>query len=140
MSLVLDASVAIAWCFHDEHTPALLALFREVVEAGAEAPQHWPLEVANTLLMAQRRKRTDAEARDRYLAMLRDLPVTLDPATAGQAWGATVLLAERHRLSVYDAAYLELALRRDLPLATLDEGLRKAAGQAGVGVVPTSLG
>lgn len=140
MSLVLDASVAIAWCFHDQHTPALLTLFREVVEAGAEAPSHWPLEVANTLLMAQRRKRTDSESRDRYLGMLRDLPVTLDAATADQAWGATALLAERHRLSIHDAAYLELALRRDLTLATLDEGLRKAAKQAGVGVVPVGPG
>ena len=140
MSLVLDASLAIAWCIEKEQTPGAMALLDQVGEQGAAAPALWPLEVTNTLMMASRRKRVPADRRDDLIAMLRDLPVTLDAATAGQAWGATVLLAERHRLSVYDAAYLELALRRDLPLATLDEGLRKAAVQAGVAVLPASLG
>lgn len=136
MSLVLDASLAIAWCIEEEQTPGAMALLDQVGEQGAAAPALWPLEVTNTLMMATRRKRVPADRRDELIAFLRDLPVTLDTATADQAWGATVLLAERHRLSVYDAAYLELALRRDLKLATLDEGLRKAAVQAGVRVVP----
>ena len=136
MSLVLDSSVAIAWCFKDERTPGLMALLDRVGEEGAEAPAHWPLEVTNTLIMAGRRKRVGAEERDEYIALLRDLPVTLDDATATQAWGATALLAERYGLTLYDAAYLELALRRDLPLATLDAALQTAALQAGVGVLP----
>ncbi|MBX9596926.1 MAG: type II toxin-antitoxin system VapC family toxin [Roseomonas sp.] len=136
MSLVVDASIAIAWCVEAEQTPAIMALLDRVGEEGAEAPALWPLEAANTLVMLSRRKRLSAEQRDDQIAFLRDLPVALDDATATQAWGATAILAERHRLSVHDAAYLELALRRDLPLATLDEGLRKAAVQAGVSVVP----
>ncbi len=140
MSLVLDASLAIAWCIEDEQTPAAMALLDQVGEQGAEAPAFWPLAVTNTLIIATRRKRMPADRRDDLIAFLRDLPVTLDTATAGQAWGATAILAERHRLSVYDAAYLDLALRRDLPLATLDEGLRKAAVQAGVTVLPAAAG
>ena len=135
MSLVLDASVAIAWCMEEERTPAVLALLHQVTEQGAEAPQLWPLEVTNILVMAARRGRMPSDRVDGLLGFLRDLPVALDDATATQAWGATALLAERHRLSVYDAAYLELALRRDLPLATLDAALGKAAEQAGVRVV-----
>ncbi len=135
MSLVLDASVAIAWCMEEERTPAVLALLHQVTAQEAEEPQIWPLEVANILVMAARRGRVPTERVDGLLGFLRDLPVTLDEATAAQAWGATALLAERHRLSVYDAAYLELALRRDLPLATLDEALGKAAVQAGVSVL-----
>ncbi len=136
MTLVLDGSAALAWCFADERTPPLMALLDRVGEAGAEAPTLWPLEVTNGLLMAQRRKRLSADERDAMIGFLRDLPVALDHASAAQAWGATALLAERHRLTLYDATYLELALRRDLPLATLDTALRKAAVQAGVTVLP----
>jgi predicted nucleic acid-binding protein len=78
----------------------------------------------------------DAPARDAYLAFLCDLSVTLDDGTARQAWAASAMLAERHGSTVYDAAYLELALRRDLPLTTLDEALRTAAEQAGAVVLP----
>jgi predicted nucleic acid-binding protein len=101
---VPDRSVAIARCFRDEHRPALRRLLADATEAGATAPAHWPLEVANTLLMAERRTRTRTNARGRFLAFLRDLPVALDEATAVQAWGATALPADRHRLTVYDAA------------------------------------
>ena len=80
MSLVLDGSVAIAWCIEAEQTPALMALLDEVAEQGAEASQLWPLEVTNTLIMAGRRKRVRAEERHEYIALLRDLAVTLDAA------------------------------------------------------------
>lgn len=136
MTLVLDGSAALAWCFADERTPPLMALLDRVGEAGAEAPAIWPLEVTNGLLMAHRRKRLGAEERDAMVGFLRDLPVALDDASAAQAWGATALLAERHLLTLYDPTYLELALRRDLPLATLNSALHKAAVQAGVMVVP----
>jgi len=137
VSLVLDSSVAIAWCFVDEQTPTLMALLGQVAESGAESPALRPLEVANTLFVAERRKRLDAAERDRMMAFLRDFPVALGAETAGQAWTATALLAERHGLTVYDAAYLELARRRDLPLATLDTGLRRAAERAGAVVLAT---
>jgi predicted nucleic acid-binding protein len=86
--------------------------------------------------MAERRGRLDATRRRQLGGFLRDLPINLDPDTASQAWTATALLAERYRLTLYDAAYLELAQRLDLPLATLDQELRAVAGALGV----TTLG
>ena len=115
--------------------PPALVLLEAVVEAGAVAPSLWPLEVLNALIMAERRKRVDAAQRQRLSGFLRDLPIALDDETAAQAWSATIQLAERHRLTVYDAAYLELAQRRDLPLASLDQELRAAAEAAGVALV-----
>ena len=133
--MVVDSSVTLTWCFEDEQTAASLALLEQVVEHGAVAPTVWPLEVLNALVMAERRKRVDAAQRQRLTGFLRDLPIALDGETAAQAWSATVQLAERHRLTVYDAAYLELAQRRGLPLASLDNGLRAAAEAVGVALV-----
>jgi predicted nucleic acid-binding protein len=90
------------------------------------------LEVANVLEMGVRRKRHDGDFRDATLADLAQLPVQVDGETDNQAWGATLRLAERHQLTLYDAAYLELALRRVLPLATLDKDLRRAASAENV--------
>ena len=132
MSFVVDNSVALAWCFEDEHTDPVMALLDRVAERGAFAPSLWPLEALNGLLMAERKKRLDARRRNSLAGFLRALPITVDEETADQAWTATIRLAERYRLSVYDAAYLELAQRRKLPLATLDHDLIKAAKAAGV--------
>ena len=132
MSFVLDSSIALSWCFEDERTPATRALLVRVGVAGACAPALWPLEVLNALAMAERRSRIDAERRQRLAGFLRDLPVTIDEETASQAWAVTSQLAARFRLTVYDAAYLELAQRRGLPLATLDQELRAAAAALGV--------
>lgn len=132
MSLVIDSSVALTWCFEDERTPATLAVLDQVVQTGATAPALWPLEVLNALAMAERRKRLTAVQRHHLAGFLRDLPITLDPETAGQAWTMTARLAEQHRLTVYDATYLELAQRLGLPLATLDQELRAAASATGV--------
>ena len=133
--MVVDSSVTLTWCFEDEQTAASLALLEQVVEHGAVAPTVWPLEVLNALVMAERCKRVDAAQRQRLTGFLRDLPIALDAETAAQAWSATVQLAERHRLTVYDAAYLELAQRRGLPLASLDNELRAAAEAVGVALV-----
>lgn len=132
MSFILDSSVALSWCFEDERTPATKALLDRVAETTALVPQHWPLEVLNGLMMAERRKRIDAPTRRRLAEFLRDLPIAPDPDTVGQIWGATQQLAERFRLTVYDAAYLELARRRHLPLATLDAELGRAGAALGV--------
>lgn len=132
MSFVLDSSVALAWCFEDEQTPEVIALLREVAESGAMAPSLWPLEVLNGLTMAERRRRLDGVRRRQMTELLRELPVNLDPDTAVVAWTDTAALAERFRLTLYDAAYLELAIRRSVPLATLDDDLRRAAVTAGV--------
>ncbi|MHB8744161.1 MAG: type II toxin-antitoxin system VapC family toxin [Sulfuricaulis sp.] len=137
MSFVVDNSVALAWCFEDEHTQPIIDLLDRVAETGAVAPSLWPLEALNGLLMAERRKRLDSKRRQRLAGFLRDLPVTLDTETADQAWTATIRLAERYRLTLYDAAYLELAQRRKLPLATLDEDLIKAGKVLGMTLLGT---
>ncbi len=127
MSLVLDTSATLAWIYQDEATQPIREVFDQVTESGAWVPSLWRLEIANVLEMGVRRSRHDTGFRDATLSDLALLPIHLDPATQEHAWGATVRLAERHRLTVYDPAYLELALRRGLPLATLDRELRGAA-------------
>lgn len=135
MSFVLDNSVALAWCFADEQTPAVMELLDRVTETGASAPLLWPLEALNGLLAAERRRRLDAAKRSQLTGFLRELPIVLDMDTADRGWDATVRLAERFRLSAYDAAYLELAQRRRLPLASLAQDLRAAAVASGVKVL-----
>ena len=137
MSFVVDNSIALAWCFEDEQTQPVMDLLDRVVETGALVPSLWPLEALNGLLVAERRKRLDANRRQRLTGFLRGLPITLDTETAGQAWTTTARLAERYRLTSYDAAYLELAQRRKLPLATLDVDLIKAAEALGMTLLGT---
>lgn len=127
MSLILDSSVTIGWIYRAETTEAISNVFAKVIELGAWVPALWRLEVANVLEMGVRKGRADAAFRDATLADLARLPITIDPETDRQAWGATAKLAARHRLTLYDAAYLELARRRCLPLATLNLELRAAA-------------
>lgn len=134
MSFVLDNSVALAWCFRDERTSLSIALLDRVTQEGAVVPQLWPLEALNVLLAAERRKRIDRDLRLRLTGFLTALPITIDAETADQTWGATARLAEAHGLTAYDAAYLELAQRLGLPLATQDAELIAAARATGVGL------
>jgi predicted nucleic acid-binding protein len=127
LTLVSDASVTVAWRFEDEKTPATEAVFDRVVATGAVVPMIWPLEVANALRVAERTGRVSRGYVDASLRDLQRLEIEIDPETSAQAWTATLALARAHNLTLYDAAYLELALRRDLPLATLDAKLRAAA-------------
>jgi predicted nucleic acid-binding protein len=127
MSLVLDSSVTMVWIHSGENTDAVSRVFDLLRESNAWVPGLWRLEVANVLEMGVRRARYAPEFREATLADLALLPIQVDLETDGQAWGGTARLAERHRLTLYDAAYLELALRRRLPLATLDQDLRAAA-------------
>jgi predicted nucleic acid-binding protein len=127
MSLVLDSSVAAAWIFSDETTAAVSHVLSLVTTNGAWVPALWRLEIANILEMGVRRRRTTAAFRDATLADLALLPIHLDPETDRRAWGSILRFAVRHQLTLYDAAYLELAKRRGLPLATLDTQLRSAA-------------
>ena len=129
MSLVLDASLALSWYFEDKRTPAIDAVLDEVVARGALVPSLWRMEVANGFQMAIRRKRIDRDFRDRAIQQLGLLPIVVDPETDTYVWTAMLRLADRFDLTVYDAAYLELAQRRGLPLASLDKEL-SAAGQA----------
>lgn len=127
MSLILDSSATLAWFHSDETTPAIDKVFELLVRDGAWVPSLWKLEVANILEMGVRRGRHDIAFRNATLADLALLPISLDPETEWRAWDATLRLAHLHRLPVYDAAYLELAQRRGVPLATLDNDLRTAA-------------
>ena len=127
MSIALDTSATIAWVYEGETSRPVRAVFDQVMESGAWVPGLWRLEIANVLEMGVRRGRHDAAFREVTLADLALLSIQVDPHTNDRAWGATIRLAERHRLTVYDAAYLELALGRGLPLATLDRELRVAA-------------
>lgn len=135
MSLVLDGSLALSWYFEDERTDASRAVLEEVAERGALVPPHWPLEVANGLQMAVRRKRIDVAFRDRALANLATMMIEVDPECQARAWSGAVRLADAHVLTLYDAAYLELAERRRLRLATLDRSLARAAGAVGVALI-----
>ena len=127
MSLVLDSSITLAWVYSDETTKAVEHVLDLLGESGGWVPGLWRLEVANILEMGVRRGRHDAGFRDKTLADLVLLPVHVDPETDRQAWGPTARLATRRQLTLYDATYLEMALRRGLPLATLDRDLRAAA-------------
>ena len=135
MSLVLDTSATLAWIHADETTDAIRDVFDRVAEGGAVVPALWRLEVANSLTMAVRRGRINAAFRDAALADLDLVGIQTDDRTDAHAWGRTLALADRFRLTVYDAAYLELAERTALPLATLDRELLAAARAMGVPVL-----
>lgn len=134
-SLVLDSSATLAWIYGDETTDAVRGIFDAIADNGAWVPSLWRLEVANSLTMAVRKRRIDLDFRRAALADLAILDISTDPQTDSQAWTDTLNLADQLRLTVYDAAYLELARRRILPLATLDQELRTAATEIGVTVL-----
>jgi len=132
VSVVLDGSAALAHALHDERGDRIARLFEAVAEGGAVVPGLWHLEVANGLEMAVRRKRLSRGDADDILGDLAHYAIEVDGETHRRAWAETRRLAREHRLTLYDAAYLELAERRKLPLATLDADLAKAAKRQGV--------
>ena len=135
-AFVIDASATLPWCFADEATQATNALLARL-RTGDDAivPAHWALEVANALLIAVRRRRISAQDAHQFLDDLESLPIRVD-ATSGNYVRARVFpLAEQLSLTAYDAAYLDLAIRENLPFATRDQDLRRAALGAGVPLV-----
>jgi predicted nucleic acid-binding protein len=132
--LVVDASIALTWCFEDEVTADTEAIGTRVDSEGAVVPHLWRLEIANALLLAERRGRLDRAKLEQRLELLAALPVSTD--TDIHAWADTLLLARAQRLTLYDATYLELAIRRNLELATLDRDLQRAARKMGIAVLP----
>jgi predicted nucleic acid-binding protein len=129
---VLDSSVTLAWVFGDESTPYADALLDAPTVRRAIAPVIWPLEVANGLLVAERRGRSTRADTEYCVQRLEALRVAIDDQTFARALRETLPLARTQNLSVYDAAYLELAMRLRIPLATLDGRLRDAAAAVGV--------
>lgn len=135
MAFVLDTSVALAWVLPDEGNEETDALCDRLLHERVVVPVVWPLEVGNALLMAVRRGRiTDKDMR-RLAGQLGSLPIDIDQDSGKQALGDVLDLANRLKLTTYAAAYLELALRLTLPLATLDQRLREACEAAKVKVL-----
>ena len=134
-AFVIDASIALAWCFEDEASPETDLALENVRQHGAIVPGLWHLELGNVLVQAEKRSRiarADVTAR---LELIAALPITVDPETTIRAWRETLTLARTQGLTTYDAAYLELAIRRGIPLASKDEALLTAAKRLGVTVV-----
>jgi predicted nucleic acid-binding protein len=124
---VLDSSLALAWYFKDEAAPYADAVAASFPASRAAVPVIWPLEIANAVLMGERRQRSTEAQATRWFGYLGSLPIAVDEETNDRAWSDVLNLARAHRLSAYDAAYLELALRRGLRLATLDDKLKSTA-------------
>lgn len=127
MPLIVDASVALTWCFDDEMRPETDAVGRRILEEGAIVPTLFHLEVTNILLAGERRKRITREEVGRRLERIGKMPFKVDDETIARSWDTTLALARAENLTVYDAAYLELALRTRSQLASLDRNLVAAA-------------
>lgn len=131
-AFVLDCSIAMAWLFHDEATPKTAALVARLERETALVPAWWFIEVTNVLALAERKGRIAPAQSDAFIADLSKLGIDRDDEAANRAFTNLLTLCRTHDLTCYDAIYLDLALRRNLPLATLDEDLRKAAKKLGL--------
>jgi predicted nucleic acid-binding protein len=132
---VLDSALALACVLPGEGNAHTEAVLDQVTDAGALVPGSWPLEIANVLVMAERRNRITQAQRTRVLGGLGALSIDIDRDTANRAWAGIIDLAQAQGLTVYDAAYLELARRSGLPLATLDQDLARAGRKPSVAVL-----
>lgn len=129
---VVDCSLTMAWCFEDEATPETDAVLKRLRQSSAIVPAIWPLEVANVLRSGERRGRLTQTQTEQIIVDLKSLSILVEPMEIGRALGHILPPAREQTLTPYDAAYLELALRLGLPLATLDKELRQAAQGLGV--------
>jgi predicted nucleic acid-binding protein len=133
--LVIDASVALAWCFRDERTVVTERLRERVRTDTVAVPVLWHLEVANVLALAERRRRITPAESTELIALLETLDIEVDAETPSRAFGRVLDLAREERLTAYDAAYLELAMRLGVSLASKDGNLCDAAERLGVSVL-----
>ncbi len=133
--LVLDASVALAWCFENEATAAADRVLERLAAEAASVPAIWHLEIANVLALSKRRRRITSARSGEFIALLETLAIVVDEETPSRALGHVLDLARKERLTAYDAAYLELAMRLGLPLASKDIDLCDAAERLGVSVL-----
>ena len=129
---VLDCSITMTWCFPDEATSFTNAVQTSLLHSKAIVPGIWPFEVANILCLAERQKRINHAQALRFRNLLKQCPIIIDMLSAEKIMAEVAEIAKEQNLTVYDAAYLELAMREALPLATLDKALQKAAHKAGV--------
>lgn len=134
-AFVLDCSISSSWCLADETNDKADLVLQRLLDSEAVVPTIWPLEMANVLAVAERRKRISLADAARAVEILRGLPIKIepaDPALLDRTWK----LAREHAISSYDAAYLDLAQRYRFPLATFDKALRAATRRAGVKLIP----
>jgi len=134
-TLIIDGSIAMAWCFADEGTEETAKVQDRLITEAAIVPAHWSLEVANVLAMAEKRKRISVADATEFVKLLGALDIQVDEETSARVFDHVLPLSRSHALTSYDAAYLELALRRRLPLASLDDDLRRAATSLGIQVL-----
>ncbi len=135
-AVVVDSSIALSWCFQDEASPVTDMLFERVRDSGAIVPGLWHLELSNVLLQAERRGRISTGDVTMRLDLIAQLPILTDQETTIRAWREILTLARAASLTTYDATYLELAMRRGLPLLTKDNELVRAAKRLGVEAFP----
>lgn len=134
-SLVIDNSVVMAWCFLDERTEYARVVRVFLGQNTAIQPMVWPLEAGNVVSVAIRKKRISQEDGFQFLSLLESLPIEVEPGAPSRMFREVYALAQKHQLSTYDASYLELALRRDILLATQDKALMRAAAECGVALL-----
>jgi predicted nucleic acid-binding protein len=134
-AFVVDCSIAMAWLFHDEATPKTKALLNRLAIERALVPAWWFIEITNVLAMAERKGRITPAQSDAFIADLSKLGIVRDDDAPDRAFTHLLPLCRAHRLTSYDAIYLELAIRRSLPLATLDDDLRNTAKKLGLGLL-----
>ena len=132
---VIDNSVIMAWCFKDETTQYADYILDRLEEATAFVPAIWPLELCNVLLVAERKKRIGEADSARFIALLTELPIIVDQEPPERMIKEIFALARKHKLSSYDASYLDLAMRKGLPIATLDNNLLAAAKRSKVPII-----
>jgi len=133
-TVVVDASTVLAWCFPDEASTVSESVLLALRGQSLIVPAIWPLEVANAVLVAERRGRLKLHHIQRFLELLGNLNITEQWQPIDDALRSVLPLAQKHNLTAYDAAYLDLALRQGAPLATFDDRLKKACSSEGIQV------
>lgn len=130
--VVVDNSIVMAWCLDDEPSSYARVLLERMEHGTAIQPSIWPLELGNALVVAERRNRITREYADRFLEQLSTLSIEIQFESMEHVVGEILTIARKHQLSTYDASYLDLAMRREVPLATQDKALIRAAAECGV--------
>ncbi len=132
MPFVVDSSVVMAWCFEDESSPYADQVLEMLDSDTAMTPAIWPLEIVNAVCTGERRQRLQPADSARFLDLLSSLPISIESVQLARIIGSVLDIARTYGLTSYDAAYLDLAMREGVALATQDARLRTAATSAGV--------
>ncbi len=134
-NFVIDNSIVMAWCFEDEASDYTDAIQELLIDNKAFVPAIWPLEVANVLLVAERKKRISKADSGHFIALLSQLPIEVGPAESDRIFHDTLSMARQYRLSSYDASYLDIAIRKGTPIATLNKAIIRAAKDLKVQII-----